>query len=181
MGRLPYRSRALGTVMAAAAGGDYRQRRRGGRLLRRPAVRQPRTLAVNRQSAAGFTLAPAPACRPPMRSTAPKRSLSCRRLFSCRMFRSSRSRYQGDATGERRVMARKRDTVYSNHACFTLSSTRAGQVTNCATRPAPFPVYLMTQRVLSLASDEYCAISTARQANPEYAFPALNASLVRLV
>lgn len=29
MGRLPYRSRALGTVMAAAAGGDYRQRRRG--------------------------------------------------------------------------------------------------------------------------------------------------------
>ncbi len=75
----------------------------------------------------------------------------------------------------------KRDTVYSNHACFTLSSTRAGQVTNCATRPAPFPVYLMTQRVLSLASDEYCAISTARQANPEYAFPALNASLVRLV
>ena len=40
MGRFPYRSRALGTVMAATAGGDYRQRRRGGRLLRRPAVRQ---------------------------------------------------------------------------------------------------------------------------------------------
>lgn len=58
MGRLPYRSRALGTVMAAAAGGDYRQRRRGGRLLRRPAVRQPRTLAVNRQSAAGSRLRP---------------------------------------------------------------------------------------------------------------------------
>lgn len=28
-GASPYRSRALGTVMAAAAGGDYRQRRRG--------------------------------------------------------------------------------------------------------------------------------------------------------
>ncbi len=98
----------LGTVMAAAAGGDYRQRRRGGRLLRRPAVRQPRTLAVNRQSLASWpTPAPAPACRPPTRSTARKRSLSCRRLFSCRMVRSSRSRYQGDATGERRVMARK--------------------------------------------------------------------------
>ena len=52
------RSRALGTVMAATAGGDYRQRRRGGRLLRRPAVRQPRTLAVNRQSAAGPRLRP---------------------------------------------------------------------------------------------------------------------------
>lgn len=58
MGRLPYRSRALGTVMAATAGGDYRQRRRGGRLLRRSAVWQSRTLAVNRQSAAGSRLRP---------------------------------------------------------------------------------------------------------------------------
>ncbi len=71
------------------------------------AVWQSRTLAVNRQSAAGSRLRPRQPGRPPTRSTAPKRSLSCRRLYNCRMVRSSRSRYQGDATGERRVMARK--------------------------------------------------------------------------
>ncbi len=53
----------------------------GGRLLRRPAVRQPRTLAVNRQSAAGSRLRPRQPAGRQCDRRRQKRSLSCRRFI----------------------------------------------------------------------------------------------------
>ena len=72
MGRLPYRSRALGTVMAATAGEIIGSVGAGDAfcagLLYGSHERWPLTASLQLA-----TPAPAPACRPPMRSTAPKR------------------------------------------------------------------------------------------------------------